>query len=73
MLLRIKAVEELHETKFGKKLSERHVKGIHEGVQIVHFFISKTMRRDIIVQSFEIVWPYDCVTDGCNVKKILSQ
>ena len=73
MTERIKAVVKLHETKVGTKLPAHHIKGIYEGVQTVQYIISTTMRRDIIVQSFEIVGQYDRVTGGCNVEKILSQ
>ena len=31
------------------------------------------MRRDIIVQSFEIVGQYDRTTGGCNVEQVLRQ
>ena len=70
---RIKAVIKLHETKVGKKIPVHHVKGIYEGVQTVQYIISTTMRRDIIVQSFEIVGQYDRGTGSCNVEKILGQ
>ena len=73
MTNRIKEVVALHETKVGKMIPSHHMKGIYEGVQTVQYIISTTMRRDIIIQSFEIVGQYDRVTGGCNVEKILSQ
>ena len=73
MTNRIKAVIKLHEKKVGKTLPPHHVKGIYEGVQTVQYIISTTMRRDIIVQSFEIVGQYDRVTGGCNVEQVLRQ
>jgi hypothetical protein len=73
MTERIKVVIKLHETKVGNKLPAHRVKGMYESVQTMKYIISTTMRRDIIVQSFEIVGQYDRVTGGCNVEKILGQ
>ena len=70
---RIKKVIQVHETKIGKKIPAHHIKGIYEGVQTVQYIISTTTRRDIIVQSFEIVGQYDRKTGGCNVEQILRQ
>lgn len=73
MTNRIKKVIKVHEAKIGKSLPPHHIKGIYEGVQTVQYIISTTMRRDIIVQSFEIVGQYDRTTGGCNVEQVLRQ
>ena len=74
MTNRIKSIIKLHEAKVGKTLvTAHHIKGIYEGLQTVQYIISTTMRRDIIVRSFEIVGQYDRVTGGCNVEQVLRQ
>ena len=73
MTNRIKAIIKLHEAKVGKTLPPHHIKGTYEGVQTVQYIISTTMRRDIIIQSFEIVGQYDHLTVGCNVEQVLRQ
>jgi hypothetical protein len=62
-----------HEEKVGKKMKAGHIKSGVQGVQVVQYLFQCTLRKDIIVDSFEITGQYNRKTGTCDVEQILRQ
>jgi hypothetical protein len=62
-----------HEEKVGKKMKTGHIKSGVQGVQVVQYLFQCTLRKDLIVDSFEITGQYNRKTGMCDVEQILRQ
>jgi transposase len=66
-------VMKAHEVKVGKKMKDGKAKAAVEGLQVVQYILQTTLRKDMIVNSFEIIGQYDAKTGKCDVERILRQ
>ena len=62
-----------HDKITGKKFKAHHIKSLILGVQIVQYILQTTLRKDTIMDSFEITGQYMKATGKCSVEKILGQ
>jgi hypothetical protein len=62
-----------HEEKVGRKMIVGHIKSGVQGIQVVQYLFQCTLRKDMIVESFEITGQYNRKTGKCDVEQILKQ
>lgn len=62
-----------HDAITGKKFKSHHIKSLILGLQIVQYILQTTLRKDTIMDSFEITGQYMKATGKCSVEKILGQ
>jgi hypothetical protein len=73
MTNRLTEIFKIHEEKVGKKMKAGHIKSGVQGVQVVQYLFQCTLRKDVIVESFEITGQYNRKTGMCDVEQILRQ
>ena len=69
----LKEMIKKHEAIVGKKMKGNHASAAVKGLQTALYSLQTTLRKDIIVESFEKTGQYDRVTGGCNIDTILGQ
>jgi hypothetical protein len=73
MTQRLTEVLKKHQSIVGKKMKSHHIQSAINGIQVVQYILQTTLRKDMIVQSFEIIGQYNRSTGKCDVDRILGQ